>query len=449
MTLALPDGWRLWWRADEHTFERWLARRDGVQRWFDATVVSPEAGHEPMLWQEHIGFLAELCRRVAHPSLPRMWATVEAAGAHVALAERIPSVSLDLALSIARRGSEPLELSEVVRAVADAADGIEALRRAVSYAHGALDPEHILITESGRGIVRNLWRPGATLSPHVTGRASFPLRARYLAPEIVRGSPHNARSDVYGLGIALYEALTNARAIDAQTDIEALTKIVMGPPLAPASARNAAVPEALDAVIQRAIARDPMARFATTGELSQALAPWRDAAQSKPYRASSATLFERFAGRSTKAYAAMVASPQPLDASERAAMWATLRDELCERLASASFTEEDVIAMTSLRDAAQSDLRAIYADPKTPGDSRLLLARLIDGSPQPRGPRRVRIGAVMVETCEKQWNELLATSPDDKTRYCEVCEERVTLTGNSGVLALAEGRRCIRYEPTR
>ncbi len=449
MTLALPDGWRLWWRADEHPFERWLARRDGLQRWFDATLVSADAGHEPMLWDEHIGFLAEVCRRVAHPSLPRMWATVETAGAHVALAERIPSVSLDLALSITRRGSEPLELSEVVRVVADAADGIEALRRAVSYAHGALDPEHILITESGRGIVRNLWRPGATLSANVTGRVSFVPKVRYLAPEIVRGLPRDARSDVYGLGIALYEALTNARAIDAQTDIEALTKVVIGPPLAPVRDRNAAVPEALDAVIQRAIARDPAARFATTGELSQALAPWRDAAPSKSYRASSATLFERFACRSTKAYAAMVASPRPLDAGERAATWATLRDELCEHLASASFTEDDVIAMTSLRDAAQSDLRAVYADPKAPGDSRLLLARLIDGSAQPRGPRWVRIGLVMVETCEKRWNELIATSPDDKTRYCAACEEHVTLTGSDGALALAEGRRCIRYEPTR
>ena len=449
MTLALPDGWQLWWRTDANLFDLWLARRDGERRWFDAALVSSDSGCDPMLWDEHVGFLAELCRRVAHPSLPRVWALVTALNGRVALSERFPSVSLDVALASARRSGEPPAASELVRVVVDVADGIEALRRASSYAHGALDPENIALTASGRGLARNLWRPGAATHANVTGRVSYSPKIRSLAPEVIRGIAHDARADVYGLGLALYEALTNTRAIDAQSDIEALTRIVIGPPFASVRARNASVPEALDAVILRAIARDPAARYATTGELSAALAPWRDAALSRSYRASAASLFDRFASSSTKAYAAMVSSSRPFDASDRAAMWVTLRDELCERFENGSFTDDDVVAVTSLRDAALRDLQRIYTDSKTAGNARLFLARFVDGSAQPNARRRVRLGAVVVDTCDKRWSELFATSPDDKTRYCDVCDERVTLTGADGVLALAEGRRCIRYEPGR
>jgi serine/threonine protein kinase len=94
----------------------------------------------------------------------------------------------------------------------------------------------------------------------------------YMAPEQVAGDAVDARTDVYALGCVLYEMLTGARAFDGASCV-----IVMGkqlretprPPRACAAARS--VPRTLEAVVVRAMAKSPAARFATAGAMQAAL----------------------------------------------------------------------------------------------------------------------------------------------------------------------------------
>ncbi|RLB45889.1 MAG: hypothetical protein DRJ42_28935 [Deltaproteobacteria bacterium] len=92
-----------------------------------------------------------------------------------------------------------------------------------------------------------------------------------MAPEVLTGKPANEKSDIFCLGIVLWEALTNQRLYDGKTDLEVIMKAreAKVPPLA--SIRDD-VPALLDEVIGGALTKDPDHRFESARELMRALA---------------------------------------------------------------------------------------------------------------------------------------------------------------------------------
>jgi eukaryotic-like serine/threonine-protein kinase len=94
--------------------------------------------------------------------------------------------------------------------------------------------------------------------------------AHYLSPEQALGHPATPRSDLYSLGLVLYEMLTGVVPHDAETQVRILMKHISGRPLPPGDV-NPAVPEALDAVVLRLLARDPEDRYRDAAELIEDL----------------------------------------------------------------------------------------------------------------------------------------------------------------------------------
>lgn len=92
----------------------------------------------------------------------------------------------------------------------------------------------------------------------------------YMAPEQVHGEPVGPFTDVYALGIVLFEMLTNVLPFSADTPVAVLLKQIGEEPPSPRLiAPN--LPEAIDAVVRRALAKAPRARYATAGEFAQAV----------------------------------------------------------------------------------------------------------------------------------------------------------------------------------
>jgi formylglycine-generating enzyme required for sulfatase activity/tRNA A-37 threonylcarbamoyl transferase component Bud32 len=94
--------------------------------------------------------------------------------------------------------------------------------------------------------------------------------AAYMAPEQATGQPIDARTDIYASGVMLYEMLTGHVPFDAETPMAVLTKHVYEPP-PPPSSLVPDLPASVEAVVLRAIAKDPAARFQSATEMAAEL----------------------------------------------------------------------------------------------------------------------------------------------------------------------------------
>jgi serine/threonine-protein kinase len=111
----------------------------------------------------------------------------------------------------------------------------------------------------------------------------------YMAPEQMREGPVDARVDLYGVGLVLYEMLTGQKAFDAPSTAEILLKQRhQPPPPFSQAAPGVAVPAALEALVMRALEKDPGARFASALAMREAL----EACAEAPVRDADRTVFE-------------------------------------------------------------------------------------------------------------------------------------------------------------
>lgn len=139
--------------------------------------------------------------------------------------------------------------------------------------HRDISPQNILLSVDGSvkicdfGIAKAEHRLTHTKAGQVKGKFS------YMAPEQIETSEVDARSDVFALGIVLYETTTMTRLFKADTQYEALEKILYSG-IEPPTALRAGYPPELEKIVMKALERDPGARFQSAGEMHQELDSW-------------------------------------------------------------------------------------------------------------------------------------------------------------------------------
>lgn len=166
-----------------------------------------------------------------------------------------------------------LPIREAIRIGMQVADALEAAHRA-GIVHRDVKPPNVLVPPSGPVKVTDFGIAKATGADDLTRTGMVMGTARYLAPEQVNGQPTDARTDVYALGLLLYEMLCGRPPFGGDTDVAtAMARLTTSAPSIRAQRPN--VPQSLDDVVHRCLARDPARRFVSAADTRAALAAVR------------------------------------------------------------------------------------------------------------------------------------------------------------------------------
>lgn len=134
--------------------------------------------------------------------------------------------------------------------------------------HRDLKPANIMLDESGNAYLTD-FGIARVLGSELTGSMLIGTPA-YMSPEQAGGQPLDARSDIYALGVVLFEIITGREPYQAETPMALLLKHI-NEPIPPVSDFRQDVPPALEMVIHRATAKAPADRFASAGEMAEGL----------------------------------------------------------------------------------------------------------------------------------------------------------------------------------
>jgi eukaryotic-like serine/threonine-protein kinase len=191
-------------------------------------------------------------------------------GTYYIAMEYVPGVTL--AERLKREG--PLEPGEAAGVAARVAEAL-AVAHERGIIHRDIKPQNVLLTASGGAKVADFGIARAASAETVTETSLILGTASYMSPEQVRGERVGPASDLYSLGVVLYEMLTGEPPYTADNPLATAMKHLEEPPRHPREV-NPAVPESLDAMTAKLLAKDPKDRYASAAELAEDLRRVRD-----------------------------------------------------------------------------------------------------------------------------------------------------------------------------
>ena len=242
---------------------------------------------------------------LSHPNIVQIYDRGEAEGTYYIAMEYLEGQTLKELAAV--RG--PLSVRE---AIAYARQILAALRFAhrKGLVHRDIKPHNALIDDDGRVKVTDFGIARAGPASQMTEAGSIIGTAQYLSPEQARGGAIDQRSDLYSVGVVLYELLTGTVPFTGDTPVEIAMKHLSSVP-EPPSARRPEVPRPLDQVVLRALAKDPDERYASAEEMDAELARVAEGLPVSPETAEAATAVLAGAGLTDTAATAVVRRPAP------------------------------------------------------------------------------------------------------------------------------------------
>lgn len=208
--------------------------------------------------------------RLSHPNIVQVLDFSQAADLRFMVMQFINGPTLEDEIKARRKLGRPFSLPEIARLYL-------ALGSAIDYAHRHqmvhrdLKPANVMIDAEGQALLTDFGIARLLDATQFTATGAMIGTPAYMSPEQGRGEKVDGRSDLYTLGVILYELVTGTLPFDAPTPIGILMKHVREP-LPPPSKRKPDLPPLVEQVIVKALAKAPAERYQTAGALAQALA---------------------------------------------------------------------------------------------------------------------------------------------------------------------------------
>lgn len=218
---------------------------------------------------------AQAASRMAHPSIVRVFDAGEEVETEGSRTFHTPYIVMELVQGtllrdIIARGPVP---------PADAARYVDGILEALEYSHRAgvihrdIKPANVMVTPAGQVKVMDfgIARAVSDSSSTVAETTQILGTAAYFSPEQAKGEPVDARADLYSAGVVLYELVAGRPPFRGESPVAVAYQHVSETPVKP-SEHNPDAPRALDAIVLRALAKDPYQRYPDAASFRAALA---------------------------------------------------------------------------------------------------------------------------------------------------------------------------------
>src|SRR3974390_1445845 len=248
--------------------EVYLARDQLLSRPVALKALFPEDAREPS-FVERFRREAQAAANPNHPNIVAIYDWGQEGGTYFIVMEYVEGRSLrDLI-----RSEGPLDPNEASEITAEIASAL-AFAHKSGVVHRDVKPGNVLLTRGGLVKVTDFGIARAGTSDGLTQTGSVMGTAPFFSPEQAQVLPVDGRSDVYSLGIVLYEMVTGVCPFTGDSPVSVAYKHVREPPVAPTE-RNPEVPPDLEQIILTALAKDPEERYQTADDLRADLLRFR------------------------------------------------------------------------------------------------------------------------------------------------------------------------------
>lgn len=254
----------------------------GFERLFAVKVLHPHLAHE----EEFITMFldeARLAARIRHPNVvPTIDISDTQDAGYYLVMDYIEGDHLGALLQKAYRQGTRLPVPVTLRIMLDALEGLGAAHRLTDEAgqrlnlvHRDVSPHNIMVSTDGIARITDFGVAKAEARQASTNQGQFKGKLAYMAPEQASTGESDQRSDLFSIGIVLWECLTGTRLFRAENQAATLTMICIDPIRLPSEID----PELaiFDSLLTRALARDPNERFQSAEEFAEAIEEGIDA----------------------------------------------------------------------------------------------------------------------------------------------------------------------------